>query len=140
MLALLGLKDDYQHQGRVLAEELDSSAVPKGVAADPGAFLAVATALKQLESPFGQLGKESLRVSTVALKSSDPDDATYTKLEKQLANIAATRDALADRMLSVLEDAEFNGKRVSDRDAITLVAESFLLLGYVHLLDELSSK
>ncbi|HTZ32169.1 MAG TPA: hypothetical protein VMH31_06910 [Methylomirabilota bacterium] len=140
MLALLGLKDQYQHEGRVLAEEFEPSALPKGIVADPDAFLSVATALKQINAPLGQLGQESLRISTVALKGNDPGDATYTKLENQLSSVTTARDALAARMLSVLEDAEFNGNRVTKLEAFPLVTEAYLLLAGVHLLDLVTSK
>src|ERR1700722_3898523 len=74
MLALLGLHDDYQHEGRVLAEEFEPWAVPNGARENEQAFLAVARAMKQLNAPLGELGKDSLKISTAALASSDLND------------------------------------------------------------------
>ena len=140
MLSLLGLKGDYQHEGRVLAEEVEPWALPDAVSDDGDTFVALAAAFKQINAPLGQLGKDSLKISTVALNGNDPNDATYNKLEQQLSNITIARDALAARMLNLLEEAEFSGKRISEREARPLIAEAFLLLAYVHQLEQFTSK
>jgi hypothetical protein len=140
MLALLGIEDKYQHEGRVLAEEFAPSALPDGIRNSGNNFVELAAALKQINAPLGQLGKDSLKISTVALNGSDANDATFNRLERELSNITFARDALASRMLALLEDAEFNGKSISDRDARPLVEEAFLLVAYTHLLAELASK
>ena len=139
MLSLLGLRDDYQHEGRVLAEELEPWALPNAVSDDEDAFVELATAFKEINAPLGQLGKDTLKISTVALNGSDKNDATYNRLERQLSDIGTVRDALADRMLKMLEDAEFNGNRITEREARPLVAEAFLLAAYVHLLEQVTS-
>jgi hypothetical protein len=140
MLALLGLEDKYQHEGRVLAEELEPWALPDAIRDSKQNFVDLAAALKQINAPLGQLGKDSLKVSTVALNSNDTNDATFNRLEHELSNITIARDALASRMLGLLEDAEFNGKSISDREARPLIEESLLLLAYVHLLTQVTSK
>lgn len=140
MLSLLGLRDDYQHEGRVLAEELEPWALPNAVSDDEDAFVELAAAFKQINAPLGQLGKDTLKISTVALNGSDKNDATYSRLERQLSDIGTVRDALADQMLKMLEDAEFNGNRITEREARPLIAEAFLLAAYVHLLEEVTSK
>ena len=140
MLSLLGLQDDYQHEGRVLTEELSSSALPKSLSESKPQFEALAAALKQINAPFGQLGKDTLAISTVALNGSDANDATYTRLENELTNIGNTRDSIAGRMLSLLEGAEFNGQPISVRDAAPLVIEADLLVAYTHLLMQVSTK
>ena len=140
MLALLGLQDEYQHEGRVLAENFEPWAVPSGVSRNEPAFLQVAAALKQINAPLGQLGKDTLKISTVALASNDSNDATYTNLENQLSNITAVRNALAGKMLALLESAEFNGKAIDDREALPLVVEADLLLAYAHLLADVTAK
>ena len=134
MLSLVGLEDQYQHEGRVLAEELEPWALPNGVRGNEETFLSVARAMKQLNAPLGELGKDTLTISTVALKGSDAHDATYKKLEAELTNISNARDALTSRMLVLLENAEFNGQRIDERDALPLVFEASLLLNSVHFL------
>jgi hypothetical protein len=140
MLSLVGLQDDYQHEGRVLSEELSSSALPRGVAEGREQFEALAAALKQINAPFGQLGKDTLVISTVALNGSDANDATYTRLENELTEIGAARDNIAGRMLSLLEGAEFSGKPISVREAAPLILEADLLLAYTHLLTQVSTE
>jgi len=56
MMALLGLRDDYTHDGRVLIEALEPSAIPN----------------KQINAPFGPLAIASLGVSTAALAKQCP--------------------------------------------------------------------
>src|SRR5258708_36089579 len=82
-LALLGLKDDYQHEGRVLAEKLTGWAQPSAVKKS-GNFVALAQALKQINAPVGPLGLASLHASTAALKGNEPSDTKYTNIENQL--------------------------------------------------------
>jgi hypothetical protein len=139
MLSLLGLQDDYQHEGRVLSEEFSSSALPRGVGQGRQQFEALAASLKQINAPFGQLGKDTLAISTVALNGSDANDATYTRLESQLTDIGTARDAIAGKMLQLLEAAEFNGQPVTLREAAPLILEADLLLAYTHLLLEVST-
>jgi hypothetical protein len=140
MLSLLGLHDEYQHEGRVLSEELSSWALPRSVGEGRQQFEALAAALKQINAPFGQLGKDTLAISTVALNGNDANDATYTQLEKQLTNIGTTRDAIAGRMLNLLEAAEFDGQPINLREAAPLILEADLLLAYTHLLMQVSTK
>jgi hypothetical protein len=129
-LALLGLKDDYQHEGRVLAEKLSgwaqSSAVKKG-----GNFVALAQALKQINAPVGPLGLATLHASTVAIKSNDQNDTTYTNIENQLDSYRAQRDALAAQILAVLEAAEYSGTPIPSATANSLIQQAEALLSSV---------
>jgi hypothetical protein len=129
-LALLGLKDDYQHEGRVLAEKLtgwaQSSAVKKG-----GNFVALAQALKQINAPVGPLGLATLHASTVAIKSNDQNDTTYTNIENQLDSYRAQRDALAAQILAVLEAAEYSGTPIPSATANSLIQQAEALLSSV---------
>lgn len=140
MLSLIGLRDDYASQGRVLAEDLLPSALPDGMndSVNQGAndFVALAAAYKQINAPVGALGLASLKVSTAALAG---DDATYNKLENQLQIITAVRDALAARMFDRLSDAEFGGKHVSHGEALTMVSQANALINYVQGLADQSA-
>jgi len=140
MLALVGLQDEYQHEGRVLAEEIEPWALPSGVARDPGGFVTLAAAMKQINAPFGRLGKDTLKISTVALNGNDPGDATYKLLERELSNINAVRDNLTSRMLAELEDAEFNGRPVNGFQAAIMADEAYALLAYVHILEAITAR
>lgn len=109
MMELLGLHDDYQHQGRVLFEIIKPSALPDAVRANLGTLISLAQVYKQLNAPVGELGLATLQISTQALESSSANDATYTQLENQLTAITQTRDAIAGQLLTILETAEFGG-------------------------------
>ena len=130
MLVLLGLKDDYKHEGRALVEEFDGWAIPPA-AKKNGSFVALAHALKQIDAPVGPLGLASLRASTVGLESNDAGDATYISVENQLASFTAQRDALAAQMLSLLEGAEFNNQPISQQQASQLIQQAQALLAEV---------
>lgn len=54
MMTLLGLRDDYQHDGRVLVEALKPSAIPNSMADHQSTFLRLARVYKQINAPFGQ--------------------------------------------------------------------------------------
>jgi hypothetical protein len=131
MLVLLGLKDDYSHEGRALVEDLQDWALPTGVSKSGDGFTELAQAYKAINAPVGELGLKSLRVSTQALAGSD---STYTNLENKLSGVTAARDILADEMSDLLEGAEFGKKQISAKDASTLVQESQELLEYVESL------
>jgi len=129
MMLLLGLQDDYAHDGRALVEDLRDNALPIAVRRSALAFTLLAAEYKQITAPVGKLGLASLTVSTAALAGDEP---TYDKLENRLIAINSQRDALAAKMIKQLEDAEFNHKPVDLLSALQLVFEAELLLHRVH--------
>jgi hypothetical protein len=131
MLTLLGLKDDYSHDGRALVEKFDGWAQPSAVRNSDN-FVALARALKQITAPVGPLGLASLHASTVALESGNAqDDSTYTSIENQLASFTAQRDALVAQILPLLEAAEMNGTSIPDSVAHSLIYQAANLLSSV---------
>jgi hypothetical protein len=131
MLTLLGLKDDYSHDGRALVEKFDGWAQPSAVKQSDN-FVALARALKQITAPVGPLGLASLHASTVALESGNAqDDSTYTSIENQLASFTAQRDALVAQILPLLEAAEMNGTSIPDSVAHSLIYQASNLLSSV---------
>ncbi len=134
MLALVGLKDDYSHDGRVLSEVLNGWARPDAVRTS-GKFVQLAQMYKQINAPVGQLGLASLAASTKALVSgSAADDSSYVNLENQLSAISSQRDALAGQMIALLEGAEFNGQNIDNGQAKSLIAQGQALLDQVNSL------
>ncbi len=128
MLTLLGLKDDYSHDGRALVEKLDGWAQPPAVRSSDN-FVALARAMKQITAPVGPLGLASLHASTVALESGNAqDDSTYTSIENQLASFTAQRDALVAQIEPLLEAAEMNGTPIPDNVARNLIRQANSLL------------
>jgi hypothetical protein len=128
ILFLAGLKDDYQHDGRVLVEDLKGWAVSP-LAGDRGHFLQLARVYKQIEAPVGQLGLATLKSSTRALESgTDANDSTYTSIENRLQSLTTRRDSLGAQIIAILEAAEFNGQPPDDRQVRMLVDDANDLL------------
>jgi hypothetical protein len=129
MLVLLGLKDDYAHDGRLLFEALEDKAVPQSLLRSRETLTNLAEVYKQINAPVGKLGLASLRISTNALESgSASDDSTYTSLENQLISLTTQRDALAGQMSKLLEAAAFNGQAINVQQAQQLIAQGTALL------------
>jgi len=131
MLTLLGLKDDYSHDGRALVEKFDGWAQPSAVRKSDN-FVALARALKQITAPVGPLGLASLHASTVAMESGNSmDDSTYTSIENQLVSFTAQRDALVAQITPLLEAAEMDGTPIPDMLANSLIRQANTLLSNV---------
>jgi hypothetical protein len=130
MLTFLGLRDDYSHEGRALVEKFSGWAEPSAVKQSAN-FVALAQALKQINAAVGSFGLATLHASTVALKSNDQDDSTYTSIENHLSSYAAQRDALVAQILPLLEAAQFDGTPIPDSTAQSLIQEAQNLLSSV---------
>lgn len=134
ILTLVGLQDDYVHDGRVLVEDLTGYAQPSAVKKSTS-FVALSQIYKQLDACVGQFGLKTLSVSTKALESgSPPNDSTYIQLENRLTAFGSQRDTLAAKMIALLEGAEFNGQAFSDTQAQPLIAQGQALLNKVNSL------
>ncbi len=113
MMELLGLKDDYSHDGRVLFEVLKPSALPPTVRHNLATLISLSQIYKQINAPVGTFGLTTLSISTTALESNAPNDSTYTQLEAQISNLTVIRNVLAGQIITILENAEFGGHDMS---------------------------
>lgn len=129
MMMLLGLKDDYSHDGRALVEDLKDWAIPKSARDD--SFTELAKVYKKIDAPVGQLSLDSLKISTKAINSTTPGDADYTNLENKLITFTTQRDTIKDQIINLLEGAEFNGLKINNHTADTLVGQANDLLHQV---------
>ena len=129
MLALTGLKDDYTDDGRVLIEAIDKSALPKSLKAHNATLLTFGAVYKQINSPFGQVAMDSLKVSTFALSSTDAN--TYLTLEQEIQGWTTTRDAIAGQMKAMLEGAAFGGQALDEKQAKSLISQAQTLSSQV---------
>jgi hypothetical protein len=111
LMTLVGLADDYVHDGRVLAEWIDSSALPSGIRRDRDNFIELARVFKQLNAPLGTLGRASL---VWANRSITGTDRSYARYLRQIADITAQRDALAGSIKIVLNRASFAHQAVGE--------------------------
>jgi len=124
-MGLVGLKDDYEHDGRVLFEVLDDNAVLQGKQGDRNLIARLAQAYKDINAPVGQLGRKTFAISTAALTG---DDSTYGILEGQIARLTNERNAIAQKMIDMLEGVEFDGRRIDPIKAELLIVEADVLM------------
>jgi hypothetical protein len=96
MMSLLGLKTDYQPDGRVITQILDPSAA-KG--ANGESFTQLGDVYKQLNAPYGDFAASLMAASTKGIKA---DDATYLTMENAIQSLTSRRDALVAQMKDVL--------------------------------------
>jgi hypothetical protein len=129
ILSLLGLRDDYIHDGRVILEPLHASAVPPSLRAHRATLLRLGAAYKQLNAPFGVLSRATLAASTRALESGGPaGDATYTTIENRISALTTARDALAARIRAALEGAAFGGQALNEQQAKRYIDQAEALI------------
>jgi arylsulfatase A-like enzyme len=126
LMSLVGLRDDYAHDGRVLFEVLDDH---PGFDGNKDILIRLAQAYKDINAPVGRLGRKTFAVSTAALNG---DDATYAKLEARLAQLTDTRNLIAQKMIDMLEGAAFENKPVEKLKAEALIIEADALIAAFH--------
>ena len=124
-MALVGIEDDYDHDGRALFEVFTGNAGSRTVRAHRETLLRLAAAYKQINAPLGSLGKQTLLTSTAALAG---DDTTYSMLDARLAGILSRRDALAAKMIEMIEDATFDRQALDEQQAKGLIDQANALL------------
>src|SRR5262249_14138827 len=126
-LSLLGLKDDYMTDGRVLVEALKPPATPHSLNEHRGTVEKLGDVYEQLNAPFGQFGEDTLTASTIALKS--PDSGTYSQVENEITTLTTARDALASQIKAALSGAAFDNQRIDERQARDWIDQANDLLG-----------
>ena len=114
MLTLVGLKDDYVHDGRVLVENLEPHALPDTLRDSLFAYRALAQAYKQINATKGPVGINSLTAANRAITS---DDASYGKFLTGIGAITNERDELAGQMIGLLNGAAFGNRSIRFDDA-----------------------
>ena len=126
ILSLVGLKDDYGHDGRVLIEALDKAAIPKQLNQHKKTTTDLGAIYEQINAPFGRLAMDVLIASTRALKSSD--ESVYNSIESSIEGLTTRRDALASTIKSALGAAAFDSKQIKEQDAKNWIAQAQVLL------------
>jgi hypothetical protein len=134
MLTLLGLHDDYGHDGRTVVDPLYDWAVPQSLIAHRQAVLQLGAVYKQLNASFGEFAMASLRASTNALASDTPGDARYTSIENSIADLTAQRDALAEQIKAQLNAAAFDGQPLNEQQAKKEIAQANALIAQAQAL------
>lgn len=129
ILTLVGLKDDYVHEGHALAEFMTEAALPQAIVASGGSIVSLAQVYTKINSPVGPLGLATLKISTRATEGSNTQ---YQLLNTQLQCINTQRNSLDNKIISLLEGAEFHGQKIDAAAAQKLVHDSWALLDAVH--------
>jgi hypothetical protein len=108
VLYLVGLRDDYVHDGRVLTPIL---ARPNGALRNP-LTERLAVCYKQLDSSVGVFGTDTLLADTAAIESTSAGDATYAAVVASLTSLEQARDQVANRVKRALDAAAFRDEPV----------------------------
>ena len=127
MLTLLGLPDDYSHDGRALFELASPTALPAALRNHTASLTGLANAFKQLNACVGQFGTATITASSKAINSTSPADVRYQLTETQFAQLGAQRDALAAQILTLLENAEFHNISPNDAQILSLTIQAQVL-------------
>jgi hypothetical protein len=126
MLTLLGLKDDYVHDGRVLIEGLTIQDTPQALIAHRETLLRLGDAYAQVNAPFGQFSMDTLTASTRAIKSTD--ESVYNSIENSIAGLTNERDALALQIKNAFNAAAFNDQALDEQQAKAWIKQAESLL------------
>jgi hypothetical protein len=114
MLTLLGLKDDYQTDGRAVTQIADENALPVSLRVHHPSLEKLSGTYKQLMASFGSFAMDTLVASSRALASNSPGDQAYTDTENAIASLTSQRDALASQIRAGINSAEFDGVKLSE--------------------------
>jgi hypothetical protein len=132
MLALLGLKDSYVHDGRVLTDAVEESAQPVRLRGHADTVQRLSRLYKQINAPFGELAANAIRISTHALGSGDAvSDSLYIHLSDKLTAWTARRNSIAGEMKAMLDGAAFNDRVFDEPRGRQLVEQAQALLDEV---------
>ena len=103
LLYLAGLRDDYEHDGRVITQVLSH---PDHALSAPG-VTALGECYKQLNSSVGEFGAYTLQADTSAIESTSSGDSTFLRTDLALRRLEIARDRLALQIKGELETAAF---------------------------------
>jgi hypothetical protein len=133
MMRLVGLKDSYVHDGRVLVEIMHDDALPHALRQTRERFTDLATVYKQINAPLGSVGRNSLVFANRSILS---DDTAYGKFLSKIGAITSERNALAGQIVSLLDGAAFANQSISDQQEDSLVRRGQTLIDKVEDLTE----
>ena len=132
MLSLAHVTDDYQHDGRVITEQLETSVLPINIETNVAAFERLAATYKQLTAPFGQVGVDSLVYATPNVTTSDA--TAHANYLNTIQAFTAQRDTLAATIRTYIENAEFQGGAFDATTAAGYTQQAHALIQQMHAL------
>jgi hypothetical protein len=122
IMYLTGLKDDYEHDGRVITQVLAS---PNQALRAKGVTV-LGECYKQLNSSVGKFGTATLQFATKGIESNTPGDKQYLATDKELRRLDVARDRLAGVIKQDLENAAFENTRVNHVGDLTGACEGLV--------------
>ncbi|MGZ5545202.1 MAG: hypothetical protein ACXWIU_11050 [Limisphaerales bacterium] len=131
MMRVLGLTDDYVHDGRVLIEKLDSSTLPANLKSSAALYRALGDIHKQLTAPLGSVGMNSL---FYANKNIVKDDASYATYLTTITTFTNNRNALDAQIVSLLNGAAFQGQTITSAQALPLITQARAMISQMQSL------
>ncbi|TML52020.1 MAG: hypothetical protein E6G15_11715 [Actinobacteria bacterium] len=134
LLTLLGLHDDYQTDGRAVTQIAHENALPVSLRVHHPSLERLGASYKQLMASFGSFSMDTLIASTHALASNSADDQTYTTIENQITALTNQRNALAANIRAGINQAEFDGTKLSENQIKDWTRAANDLLAQAHAL------
>ena len=134
LLTLLGLKDDYQTDGRAVTEIASENALPVSLRVHHPSLERLGDSYKQLMASFGSFSMDTLVASTRALASNSAGDQTYTNAESAIEALTSQRNALAAEIRAGFNQAQFDGVKLSENQIKAWTGASNALLAQAHAL------
>jgi hypothetical protein len=122
MMYLLGLTDDYEHDGRVITQILANP----NKALSAGGVATLGDCYKQLNSSVGRFGTATLRFATQGIESTSPGDEKYLATDKALVALDQSRDQLAGVIKQDLENAAFQNTPIPNTGQLNGACQSLI--------------
>ena len=132
VLTLLGLRDDYNTDGRAVTEIANENALPVSLRVHHPWVERLGQTYKQLMASFGSFSMDTLVASTSALSSNSSGDATYASIEAQIQDLTDQRNALAAEIRAGINNAEFNDVKLSEHQINDWIVRANALLAQAH--------
>jgi hypothetical protein len=122
IMYLTGLRDDYEHDGRVISEILTG---PNRALSGPG-VTALGACYKQLNSSVGRFGTATPQAATRAIESNTADDQAYRSTDAVLSGLERARDGLAGLVKGEMEAAAFRDQPVRGAIGQTVACQALI--------------
>jgi hypothetical protein len=128
LLTLLGLKDDYETDGRAVTQIADMNALPVSLRVHHPSVQRLAAVYKQLMASFGTFSMDTLAASTRGISSNTAGDQQYLDTRTAIDSLTNERNTLAAHIRTGLNDAQFNDVKLSENQikAWTAAGEDLL--------------
>jgi len=126
IMYLTGLRDDYEHDGRVITQILSH---PNSALSGRG-VTTLGECYKQLNSSVGEFGTATLQAATRAIESTSRGDRIYRTTDKILQGLDIVRDRLAEQIKGELEAAAFRNTPIPPAQVHVQTGACHLITGH----------